>query len=100
MMLKVLTTNEPIVHPKDAPAKVLVRPFGIGKITSSIKANITIIEIKDSLFPAQSSASEPYLDNEVSNRVKGRTSDVNITIMMLIHLTKIGIFISIILIKY
>ena len=72
----------------------------IKQIDTAIADGLTIREIKDSLFPAQSIASEAYLDNEVSNRVKGRTSDVNIIIMILIHLRKIGIFIFMILIKY
>ena len=50
------TTIEDNPQPNDMPDNVLVRPLGTGKITSAIKAVITIKETATLLVPAQANA--------------------------------------------
>ena len=47
------TTKDAIGHPRAAPARVFVKPFGTGKKTSAVKAKITVMEIKKELSLAQ-----------------------------------------------
>ena len=46
-------TIDEIAQPNDIPARVLVSPFGTGKITSAVKAKITNREMDNLLDPAQ-----------------------------------------------
>ena len=46
-------------QPNDIPARVLVNPFGTGKITSAVKAKITKREMDNLLDPAQLRAKFP-----------------------------------------
>ena len=52
-------TIDEIAQPNDIPARVLVSPFGTGKITSAVKAKITNREMDNLLDPAQLRAKFP-----------------------------------------